>query len=110
MKEDRSYRRWSKEEDEVLIEALKKSPFNKKRAFKATAEELGRTVDGCRLRWYTILSNPKHPKYGGIIFLTVSDAGALSNRSTLKKAKDITIWAKCQGVVAFLKRVLKCIS
>jgi len=51
----KSTRRWTDEEDAILIKNIKECNLRKE-AFQKTAREVGRPVSSCSTRWYTIVS------------------------------------------------------
>lgn len=51
----KSTRRWTDEEDALLIKNIKECNLRKD-AFEKTANALGRAVSACSTRWYTVIS------------------------------------------------------
>lgn len=49
-------RRWTIEEERVLIDQITRNANNLTTAFKKTARLTGRTVRACEARWYTVIS------------------------------------------------------
>ena len=47
--------RYTKEEDAIIIEEVKKSPNNLQKAFKAASEKINRSQHCIRARWYRVL-------------------------------------------------------
>lgn len=76
-------RRWTKEEDEILVQVIKDCPHNRSKAFNIAASILNRTVNAITQRWYNTLSNPESPKYTGCCFTMLGEASSLVNRSTI---------------------------
>lgn len=74
-------RRWTKEEDETLVQVIKDHPHNRSEAFSIAASILDRTVGAIAFRWYNTLSNPESPKYTGCCFTMLGEASSLINRS-----------------------------
>lgn len=74
-------RRWTAEEDEILVQLIKEYPHNKSKAFLMASERLGRTKGTCNNRWYSVLSNPEHPKYVGCAFTMLSRKTKFDNRT-----------------------------
>lgn len=77
-------KRWTKQEEDIIIQEIKKCPYNRVQAFKNAQELLPhRSYHSIRFRWYNYLSNPKNKKYRGINFMLVSNKKAVSNRTQL---------------------------
>lgn len=74
-------RRWTAEEDKVLVQLIKEHPHNKKEAFRRASIRLDRPITGCSKRWYYVLSNPEHPKYVGCAFTMLSRKTKFDNRT-----------------------------
>lgn len=97
--------KWTKEEDEILVQAIKANPHNKQEAFRKASEEIGRSAKCCSNRWYQALSNPEHKAYVGCIVTMISRASNLDNRTinrdythiTSKKTKK-NLWAKVKAL------------
>ena len=51
----KSTRRWTDEEDAILIKNIKESNLRKE-AFQKTADAVGRPISSCATRWYTVVS------------------------------------------------------
>ena len=56
-----NYKRWTHEEDIVLMSLI--SQAGKANGFKKAAEELGRTIDSCRSRYYNHLDYKDEEDY-----------------------------------------------
>lgn len=67
-------KRWTREEDEILISNIKKYSSNLAAAFKIVAEETGRSYIAVKLRWYT-----KYKNSGVVFFTTVSQSNQIVN-------------------------------
>lgn len=44
--------KWTKEEDEILVQAIKANPHNKAKAFREVAEKVNHSEICCSGRWY----------------------------------------------------------
>lgn len=102
----RKIRRWTAQEDKILVQAIKANPHNKAKAFKIAAKKLDRDSFSCKNRWYFYLSNPNSKYYVGCIFMTVSRKSALENRTTVTKYSKTepiksNLWER---IKAFFKR------
>lgn len=58
-------KRWTDEEEQVLISQVRQSPNNLSKAFKETGELLERSEHSVRLHWY------KNTRHNNIVFMTV---------------------------------------
>lgn len=74
-------RRWTEEEDKILVQLVKEYPHNKKEAFRRASSKLDRPEKGCMKRWYYVLSNPENPKYVGCAFTMLSRKTKFDNRT-----------------------------
>ena len=74
-------RRWTEEEDKILVQLIKEHPHNKRKAFLEAARKLDRPEKGCSKRWYMVLSNPENPKYVGCAFTMLSRKTKFDNRT-----------------------------
>ena len=68
-------KKYTPEEDRIIIDAVKKSPQNISKAFVLVATKLNRTVDSIRVRYYGRIAKDKDNK----LFLTVSERRKLIN-------------------------------
>ena len=66
-------RRWTKEEEEILVQAVKANPHNLAKAFKEAAEKIGRTEESVKFRWYDKV------KKASLCFVTISPNKQLKN-------------------------------
>jgi hypothetical protein len=66
-------RKWTKEEEEILVQAVKANPHNLAKAFREAAEQLGRTEGSVEIRWYGKL------KKTSLCFVTISSNKQLKN-------------------------------
>lgn len=87
------YRKWSKEEDQVLLYQVKRF-FTLNDAFIYTAQLLDRTVPSCKQRWYTVLS--KNPN--SVYYMTISPNKKKSNK------KSNNWWNKLINLFKFIKK------
>ena len=85
-------KRWTKEEDEILVQAIKANPHNLSKAFREVSLKLERTETAINYRWYYVLKNKS------VCFMTVSPNKTLSNGkiSTNNKVDKTpkTFWQK----------------
>lgn len=59
------YKRWTAEEDNMIVQAVKDNFDNLQKGFREVAEKLGRTTRAVSNRWYLALSNPSSKAYVG---------------------------------------------
>ena len=71
-------RRWTNEEEQVLIDQVRLNPSNLSRAFLHTSAIIGRTPNTIKVRWY---SKVKHSEP---VFMTVS-----SNNTVTTNQKNV---------------------
>ena len=97
---------WTKEEDDLLEDAIRNSIYNKAKAIREVAEKLNRKEATVAYRWYSVLSNPEHKKYRGCLFTTVGYSSTMSNRSISRIDCHITpikikksIWARIKELL-----------
>ena len=72
----RRARRWTPEEDECLLQQVRRLPQNLSRCFIFVSQEIDRTPTACAARWYTVLSKDA----ANAVFLTVSAQHKSLNR------------------------------
>ena len=73
-------RRWTNEEDQVLIDQVRQNPSNLARAFRATSDVIGRSSHSIEQRWYGKV------RHSETVFMTI---GA-NNMSVNSKVSDNT--------------------
>lgn len=93
-------KKWSREEDRVLLNQVSRSPQCLYRAFENAARILERTPNSCRLRWYGHVSKHENVAFAliGSKIATINSKGKTKsnrskevNRSFWKKIKDFFI-------------------
>lgn len=100
-------KRWTAEEDQVLVQAVKANPHNKAQAFREVSQQLNRAVSSISWRWYNILSNPNHSKYVGCLFTMVGTESNMRNRTINREGVHITPNHNTNGLWNRIKRLLK---
>ena len=73
-------RRYTKEEDLVILREVKKSPHNLQAAFLKAVPKISRTPESISLRWYRTLSKRKE-----VCIATLSPKAAVKNRKNAKR-------------------------
>lgn len=74
-------KKWTKEEDNILVQAIKANPHNKAEAFRVASKKLNRNAKSCSNRWYNTLSNPESENYAGCMFTLIGHSSRLDNRT-----------------------------
>lgn len=95
-------KRWTEEEDKILVQAIIANPHNKTQAIKEVLPKLNnRTLSAASYRWYCVLSNPESKKYVGCLFTMIGHYSRFDNRtintnkSHIKPVKSTkTIWSR----------------
>lgn len=59
------HKKWTAEEDNMIVQAVKDNFDNLQKGFREVAEKLGRTKNAVQYRWYKNLSNPENKVYVG---------------------------------------------
>ena len=52
----REYVKWTAEHERILVNHVKKNPFNRYEAFRKTSVETGHSFKSCSDRWYKVVS------------------------------------------------------
>lgn len=98
-------RRWTKEEEDILVQAIKANPHNLQQCFREASTKIDRSKPACEHYWYTVLGNPENKKYVGTLFIHLGRKSNLvdrklryttvgwSTKSTPVKHK-VSIWNK----------------
>jgi hypothetical protein len=97
---------WTKEEDEILVQAVKANPHNKAQAFRNASEKLDRSVGAISFRWYECLSNPKSKCYVGCMFTMIGHASRLDNRTINRENVHVTPMPVKKGLWRKIKELL----
>ena len=87
-------KRYSLKEDKIILNEIKKSPENLKRAFQKASDRIGRTPLSIKQRWYQCLS--KDEGIGAVTFITLSSRKMLTNKKNESKQvpKKVTFWRR----------------
>lgn len=101
-----NYKRWTKEEDEILVQAIKANPHNKAEVFRSLTGKLGRTESAIAYRWYSYLSNPESKHYVGCMFTLLSVASKLDNRTINREGVHVTPTKTPKGLWSKIKKLL----
>lgn len=97
-------RRWTDEENNILVQAITANPHNIQKACEYAATKLeGRTSKACRFHWYQAIAPANNPTKLGVSFLAVGSKTIYKNRknsgnSTVQPEKS-TLWAKIKKLI-----------
>lgn len=98
--ENRRYKRWIKEEDDLLMKEVAKSPHNIREAIYSAADKLERSRCSCTCRYYAITSSKSKA-----VFVSVGQKNYLVNRKYVKKNQTKNLPVK--SPVSKWKRILR---
>lgn len=73
--------KYTKEEDDIIIKAVRKCPENLKRAFERASKKIGRSPNCIKQRYYGYLAKNSNNK----LFLTVSSGKKYTNYKIKRK-------------------------
>lgn len=96
------YRRWTKEEDDTLVQLIRANPQSLSFSIKETAKVLNRSVNSVRSRYHR-LTNPYCKCYKGINTLN-PEVVDFQETPNIVKVKEVTILDK---VKTFFKNLFK---
>ena len=97
-------RRWTDEENNILVQAITANPHNIREACRHAATKLeGRTPRACIRRWYEVIAPANNPTKLGVSFLAVGPKTIYRNRknsgsSTVQPEKS-TLWTKIKKFI-----------
>lgn len=99
---------WTKKDEKVLLNQVRRNPNNLAKAFRNTSRLLGRSTKACQDRWYTKFSNCPIDNIEAICFTTLSSKTmSVNSKNKSKKTKiyktNNNIWKKIKD---FLKNIL----
>lgn len=93
-------KKWTSEEDQILVQAIKANPHNLAKVFRDLSTQLERTETALEMRWYY------HLKRTSNCFITISNAKTLKNGKTIpSNCKDNsektnkTLWQKIKALL-----------
>lgn len=92
----RNCKRWTKEEDERLLQQVRVYPQNLSKCFLIVGEVLGRSPSAVSSRWYTVLS--KRPDV--MCFFTASSKHICKNRKNGVGVENTrSIWRRLLNII-----------
>lgn len=101
-------KRWTEEEDNILVQAIKANPHNLSKVFKELYETSlsHRTYKAIQYRWYYVLNNPYNKKYVGCLFTTIGLRSRYDNKkvyniksNTEPVKHKVSIWNKIKSLL-----------
>lgn len=95
----RTYKRWTKEEELVILSNVKENPENLLKAFAIAAKKLNRSEASIRMRWYNHLKDSYSP-----VFMVYSNKKAIINGKNLKEKAHCSFFNKIKlRITSFFK-------
>lgn len=91
----RTYKKWTKEEELVVLSNVRGNPENLLKAFAIAAKKLNRSEASIRLRWYRYLRDSYSP-----VFMVYSNKKAIINGKNLKKKAHCGFFNKLKFRIA----------
>ena len=78
-------RRWTNEEEQVLIDQVRQNPGNLARAFRATSDIIGRSSHSIEQRWYTKV------RHSETVFMTIGAANMSVNSKVNNNPQPVSV-------------------
>jgi len=96
MTEQRHFRVWTVEEDQILLRYVKARPQNLHKCFLMVSEQIGRTEGAVANRWYSKVS--KNPS--NVCFFTASPQHVSKNRKNGEGVEtNNSIWRRLMNII-----------
>lgn len=93
---DRTNRRWTEEEDQLLLRQVRAFPQNLAKCFLIVSESLDRTPGAVCSHWYTVVS--KRPDV--VCFFTASEKHVSKNRKNgVGVESNRSIWQRLMAII-----------
>lgn len=97
-------KKWTKEEEEILVQAIQANPHNISEALRTASATINRSFLACQFHWYAVLSPKNNPNKMGISFVSIGPNTVYKNRknsrTSMVQPEKSTIWSR-------IKRLLK---
>lgn len=77
-------RKWTDEEDKIVVQAVQAKPQNLKKCFLTVASEIDRTPEAVHTRWYNAI---RYTQEGREAMLTISSKTAFCGKNELDNSK-----------------------
>ena len=62
-------KKWTKEEEEILVQAIQANPHNISEALRTASATMNRSFKACQFHWYGVLSPKDKPNFVATIVL-----------------------------------------
>ena len=99
----RSNKRFTKEEDKFIIRKIKENPHNLSQCFKEIGEELGRSKGAISMRWYYTLAPKNNNTRNNAVFITYGKNSLNINRKIAGENTNLfTIRNKWKRIIDIL--------
>lgn len=97
-------KRWTTEEEEILVQAVAANPHNITEACRYAATKLeDRTSNACYRHWYQVIAPEDNPTKLGVSFLAVGSKTIYKNRknsgSSMVQPEKSTLWTKIKRLI-----------
>lgn len=93
---NRTYRKWTEEEDERILQQVRTFPQNLSKCFLIVSETIDRSPKAIQARWYNVVS--KRPD--AICFFTASPKHVSRNRKNGKGVEsNRSIWQRLMSII-----------
>lgn len=93
-------KKWTKEEEEILVQAIQANPHNISEALRTASATINRSFNACQFHWYGVLSPKNKPDKTGVSFVSIGKHTICKNRKNTTKPERYSLWSK-------IKRLLK---
>ncbi len=94
--DNRTFRKWTEEEDELLLQQVKNNPQNLSRCFLSVAQNIDRSQGAVANHWYQVVS--KRPDT--MCFFTASSKHFSRNRKNGKGVEiNRSIWQRFLNII-----------
>ena len=108
-RENRRFKRWTSEEDNIIIKCIEEDPSNIVRATRRASLELGRSSGSVRNRWYTVIAPPNRSIKDNTVFATIGRnqfnpnrkiySDNRSNRKQHPILKEDSLWHRIKNLL-----------
>lgn len=95
----RKNRKWTKEEEQFLVQAIKANPLNISKACRETGNKISRTPQACYMHWYYVLSQKNT---NTALFILVGKSKVYKNRKNTNKTitpTKHTLWLRIKQLL-----------
>ena len=96
-------KKWTKEEEEILVQAISANPHNISEALRTASATINRSFNACQFHWYAVLSSKNNPNKMGISFVSVGSNTIYKNRknsgTSMIQPEKSTIWSRIKKLL-----------